>query len=283
MANTIALAENFLPILDEIYKVGSKTSVLDAANGDIKFLHANKIELFELEMDGLGNYSRATGFPTGDVTGSWRPYTLQVDRGRTFTVDSMDDEETINQAFGKLVGEFMRRHVIPEVDTYRISKYAGLADSSQVVAIGAKTMAEAIDDAELALTNGEVPEEGKIMFVSADGYKALKSGIVRQLGNDNVVSHAIGTYDGMPVIVVPQNRMNTTMSLTTNGYTTSGTDILAMIVHPTAVAQVVKHEMPRIFDPKTNQAADAWKFDYRLYHDTFVKEQKKNGIYVITK
>jgi hypothetical protein len=47
-----------------------------------------------------------------------------------------------------------------------------------------------------------------------------------------------------------------------------------------AVLQVVKHQIHRIFSPEVNQEADAWKFDYRVYHDCWVKAQKTNGIYV---
>lgn len=53
-----------------------------------------------------------------------------------------------------------------------------------------------------------------------------------------------------------------------------------MIVHPSAVCKVVKHVLPRIFTPDENQKADAWKFDYRLYHDMFVYENKVKGIYL---
>ena len=53
-----------------------------------------------------------------------------------------------------------------------------------------------------------------------------------------------------------------------------------MIVHPSAVNKVVKHVLPRIFTPEQYQNADAWKFDYRIYHDTFVYENKTNGIYL---
>jgi len=42
----------------------------------------------------------------------------------------------------------------------------------------------------------------------------------------------------------------------------------------------VKHTLPRIFDPDTNQQKDAWKFDYRIYHDAFTYENKTKGIYV---
>ena len=53
-----------------------------------------------------------------------------------------------------------------------------------------------------------------------------------------------------------------------------------LIVHPSAVIGVAKHVLPRIFSPQQYQQADAWKFDYRIYHDVFVKENKVKGIYL---
>jgi hypothetical protein len=64
------------------------------------------------------------------------------------------------------------------------------------------------------------------------------------------------------------------------GYTTSGQAINFMIIHPSATLQVVKHVVPRVFSPQVNQEADAWKFDYRIYHDCWVLNNKKKGIYV---
>ena len=87
MANSIALAERYLPILDEIYKAESKTAILEGANSNIRFLGGNKVELFKTSMDGLGNYSRNNGFVNGSVTGTWESMTLTQDRGRSFSVD----------------------------------------------------------------------------------------------------------------------------------------------------------------------------------------------------
>ena len=53
-----------------------------------------------------------------------------------------------------------------------------------------------------------------------------------------------------------------------------------MIVHPSALVQVTKHVAPRIFSPEVNQEKDAWKFDYRIYHDIFCYENKAKGIYL---
>ncbi|WP_242871509.1 DUF4402 domain-containing protein [Dehalobacter sp. TeCB1] len=43
---------------------------------------------------------------------------------------------------------------------------------------------------------------------------------------------------------------------------------------------VSKTDVPRIFDPMTNQTANAWKIDYRKYHDLFIPDNKVDGIYV---
>lgn len=47
-----------------------------------------------------------------------------------------------------------------------------------------------------------------------------------------------------------------------------------------SVIGVSKTDIPRIFDPMTNQTANAWKIDYRKYHDLFIPDNKVDGIYV---
>ena len=44
--------------------------------------------------------------------------------------------------------------------------------------------------------------------------------------------------------------------------------------------QVKKFALPKIFDPDVNQEKDAWKFQFRLYHDAFVYDNKAKGIYL---
>lgn len=111
MPNSIALAQNYLPILDEVYKASSKTAILD--NTNVQIINANTVKVFKTSMDGMGNYSRNSGFVDGSVTGAWETMTLNKDRGRSFMIDNMDDEETIGMAFGTLAGEFIRTKVVP--------------------------------------------------------------------------------------------------------------------------------------------------------------------------
>ena len=287
--NTIELAQKFLPLMDEVYKNASLTSLFDLQN--VEFVGANTVKYYDLSMSGLGNYDRNAGFPKGAVNGTWKTWELTQDRGTTFTVDAMDDEETLRMTFGPLASRFIREHVVPEIDAYTFAKLAGtsgiLSDAADIVR-GTTKITELIDEAEYKMNDAEVPTEGRVLFISNEAYAALKPNIVRTLANEGDVNTGIDTYDGMRVIKVPQGRFNTRITLkdvadgADGGFeaTKGGYKINFMIVHPSAVRKCMKHVKPRIFSPDVNQTADAWKFDYRVYHDVFAFEKKANGIYM---
>lgn len=294
MGNSIALAQKYLPMLDEVYKASAKSAILDATKVDI--VGGNTVKVFKTSMDGLGNYSRNNGFVDGDVTGTWETLTLTKDRGRSFMMDRMDNEETLDMAFGTLAGEFIRTKVVPEVDAYSFAKMAGTtsisAGTPADIVVGTTDVPELIEEAEQQMNEDEVPEEGRILFISETAYAGAKAKITRTTMNgDGGIDRGFETFDGMRIIRVPQTRFYTAITLydgTTSGQQaggyigtgTTGYKINFLIVHPSAVCKVVKHVLPRIFTPDENQKADAWKFDYRLYHDLFVYENKVKGIYL---
>lgn len=288
MANTIVLAERFLPILDGIYKKASLTSRLDALDERVRFVGANKIEVFKTEMNGFGDYSRANGFPKGSVTSGWEDYTLAVDRGISLDIDAMDNEETLGMAFGTLQSEFIRTQEVPEVDAYRFAKLAGTtginAATPADITVGTTDCPALIDVAEEVLGDDEVPEDGRLLYVSEKFYAGIKAKTTRILANENNVQREIEVFNGMEVIRVPKGRFNTAITLnngaTNFGFTVGGYPINFMIIHPSAVFSVLKHREPRIFEPSVNQDKDAWKFDLRLYHDIFVYDNKVKGIYL---
>ena len=90
ISNSIGLAAEYLPLLDEIYKAESKTAILEGANRNIRFLGGNAVEIFKTAMDGLADYSRENGFVKGSVSSGWDKYTLSKDRGVGLSVDRMD-------------------------------------------------------------------------------------------------------------------------------------------------------------------------------------------------
>lgn len=288
MPNSIALAEKFLPILDGVYKRESLTDRLLGANALIRFDGANKVSVFKTNPDGLADYSRNNGFVNGSVTAGWESYTLSKDRGVSLSIDRMDDEETLGMAFGTLAGEFARVKEVPELDAYRFAKMAsanGITSASAAITVGTTDVPGLIDTAEQVMGDAEVPYEGRILFVSEKAYAGLKAKITRHLRNEGEVQRNVEMYNDMEVVRVPKARFNTAVTLydgTSNfGFapTAGGYPINFMIVHPSAVLPVVKHEIVKIFSPDENQSADAWKVNIRLYHDIFVLDQKLKGIY----
>ena len=135
MANNIALAKTFVPILDEIYKLASLTSKLDgAAELARQGANANELIVPMLSMQGLGDYSRNDGYVKGDVTMTNETVKCNYDRGRKFYVDALDNEETAKLAFSRLSGEFIRTKVVPELDAFRFASYAGKSGISKATA-----------------------------------------------------------------------------------------------------------------------------------------------------
>ena len=292
ISNSIGLAAEYLPLLDEIYKAESKTAVLDTAQDRVRWDQTTgSFYMFETDMVGLGDYSRNGGFVRGDVTASWRQYTPQYDRARQFVVDRLDDQQSMGLAFGTLAGEFMRTKVTPEVDAIRFRDYSKNAADSMKTAENISTGSGAVAAIDLGtekLDNAEVPYEGRILFVNPTMYKSLKAGITRYTMNgENGIDYNVEMYNDMRVITVPSGRFNTAITLAqpnahdgAGGYSTTGSTINFMIVHPSAVMQSTVLYSPRIFSPEVFQEANAWAYDFRLAHGAWVKHQKANGIYV---
>ena len=286
MANSIAYAQRFLPVIDDIYKANAVTTALDTPTMD--FGGVNEVKVLKVSTTGLGDYSRSTGYPAGDVTAAWETMQLTEERGKEISIDRMDDEETLGMAFGAVTGNFMREHVVPELDAYRFAKYAGTSGilSATGAALTKDTIVPAIDTAVASMDGAEVPAEGRILFVNSDLKATLNQALNRRWGSDSTVNTVLDGYNNMRIIYVPKTRFYTKIDLNDGsdewGYAknTAGVAINFMIIHPSAVVQVEKFALPKIFTPDENQKMDSWLFQFRLYHDAFVYENKKNGIYL---
>lgn len=287
MANSITLASKFLPVIDDIYKANAVTEVLGTPTMD--FGGVNEVKVLKVSTTGMGDYSRSTGYPKGDVTAAWETMRLTEERGKEISIDRMDNEETLGMTFGTVTGNFMKEQAVPELDAYRFAKYAGTTGitSATGAALTKDTILGAIDTATAAMDGSEVPAEGRILFVNSDLKAALNQALSRNWGSEDSVNRVINGYNGMKIIYVPKTRFYTKITLNDGssawGYAKDNTDgkaINFMMIHPSAVVQVQKFALPKIFSPDENQKMDSWLFQFRLYHDAFVYDNKKAGIYL---
>lgn len=287
MANSIALFKKYIDLLDEVYKTGSKTSVLDIDGALVQAgANANEIIIPKISMDGLADYSRNSGYVSGDVTLTNETVKFNYDRGRKFQVDDMDNKETVGLSFGRLSSEFIRTKVIPELDAVRFATYAaisGISTASSDITTGEGTLF-AIMTANNDMDEAEIPSEGRYLFITPTLHNFIS----------NVDSYkskaAMEKFAG--IIDVPQSRFYTAVDLldgtsedeTAGGYVkdANAKNINFMIIHKAAVIQYSKHTVNKIFSPEENQNADAWQFCYRAYGLTDAYENKAAGIYLHT-
>lgn len=289
MANNIGYASKFLPVVDDLYKAQSVTECLDA-NTRVDFSGSNEVKVLKVTTTGLGQYSRTGGYPQGDVSASWETLSLSQERGKEISIDRMDDEETLGTVFGSVTSDFMRDWVIPEIDAYRFAKYAGTEGILKAEDTLTKdNVMAAIDAASQSLDDNEVPQEGRILFLSTELKPVINAALARTWGSEETINTVISGYNNMKVIYVPKTRFYTAITLNNGssawGYAKgeSAKDINFMMIHPQSVLQAKKFVLPKIFTPDENQKMDAWLFQFRLYHDAFVYDNKKCGIYLHNK
>lgn len=282
MANAIEVFKKTVPLLDEVYKLSSLTSVLDG-NPDLAREGANAGELIipMLSMQGLANYDRNSGYVSGDVTMNNETVKCNFDRGRMFQIDHMDNAETASLAFGRLASEFIRTKVVPNVDAFRFATYAGKSGISAAtpadLATGAAVI-EALRKATNKMDEDEVPYENRYLFIPP-----TLLGLVEDL--DTTKSKAVLARFAS-VTRVPQTRFYTKIDQINTGEggykkaSTDGKNINFMVLHKDALIQFPKHIAPKVVTPEQNQNADAWKFGYRNVGIADVYANKLAGVYL---
>lgn len=284
--NTITLAKKYVPLLDEVYQLSSLTADLESdAELARAGANANEIVVPKISMDGLADYDRNSGYTKGDVSLTWETVKFNYERGRMFTVDAMDDEETQNVAFGKLAGEFIRTKVGPELDAFRFATYAGTAGISTAAAAVLSTgeaVIAALRAASSKFDEDEVPADQRFLYI-----ETTLHGLIQDL--DTTKSREV-LAGFSKIIKVPQSRFYTAIKLNdgvsdgekVGGYVKAegAANINFLAVHKPAVLQFTKHAVPKIISPELNQDGDAWKYGYRNYGLADVYENKTAGIYL---
>lgn len=286
MANTIQKFKKYVVVLlDEVYKNASKTAILDGAP-ELAIQGANVDELIipKIDMDGLGDYDRNSGYTQGDVTFTNETVKCNFDRGRMFTVDNVDNMDTAGMAFGRLSGEFIRTKVVPELDAFRFATYAATSGADITAHSGSYADGEAVRKAIAAkndaMTDAEVPAEGRVLFINP-----VLNGMIRDM--DTTKSKEL-LAKFAAVVEVPQARFYTAIEQLDGksegqkkgGFkkADSGFNLNFLIVEKSAVIQYQKHVAPKTVTPEQNQDADAYKFGYRNVGIADTYENKAAGI-----
>lgn len=300
MANVLEYAKIFMQELDKQVVAQATSGWMEANAGLVKYNGGNEVKIPIIDMDALGDYDRTNGFVDGSVNLTYETKTMTQDRGRTFMLDRMDvDETNFVATAANVMGEFQRVHVIPEIDAYRYSSIATQAIEKNA-AVGGYTPSESdilkkLKEDIYAIYDvaGEIPlvitmnmQVAAILENSTELNKMLS--VIDFTQGD--VKTSVKAIDNNPIIKVPSLRMKTkyvfydgkTAGQEAGGFTPAedAKNINWIICPRTAPIAVSKTDNIRIFTPEQNQKADAWKIDYRKYHDLWIKDNQFKAIRV---
>lgn len=300
--NTLATAALFQQQLDKIAVQDAVTGWMDANAGQVIYNGGAEVKIPKMSLQGLGDYDRNDGYAQGGVTLEYETRKMTQDRGRKFQIDAMDvDENNFVTTAATVMAEFQRVYVIPEIDAYRISKIATetiTANKAGMIEYGYTPGAESTSAlrklkegirAVRDLYNGPLVCHATSAFIME-----LELELAGRITAENFMKDGVQTQvpavDGVPIIVTPSNRMYTAIEMQdgktggqeAGGYKKGSTakDLNFLLCPRTTPIAVTKQDIMRIFDPTTNQKANAWQMDYRRFHDVWVLDNKVDSVFL---
>lgn len=303
MANTIETTSLFQEELDKA-AVQTATSGWMELNADqVEYKGGAEIKIPKLDMDGLGDYE--DGFAEGTIKLEYVTKKMRMDRGRRFTIDEHKVDETkFVLTASRVMGEFQRTKVVPEIDAYRYSAIASAAITAHKARGGyTPTETDILKNLyqDIATVQDAVGEDTELVITMATQVAALFS-LSKDLGKTldvkdfqkGDVTIKVNSLDGMhPIIRVGSGRMKTeyvfndgkTSEQTAGGFKpgSSAKNINWIICPRNVPIAVSKTDNLRIFDPETYQPKRAWAMDYRKFHDIWIPDNKLDYIFVNVK
>ena len=292
MANSFDYAVRFLPLLDEIYIENAKTAILTGSNNQVKpGLSEGEVRIAKRTITGLGDFSRvgsesttaAYGYTEGNVTVEWETIKYDKERSATFRIDRLNQNETLEVAFGGLAEQFIKEKVVPETDAARIAAISTVAITNNNYAYGTMADGAAVIAALRAginkLEENEVGSEW-VLFI-----KSPYLGAIQDM-NSFASKEALTAFSD--IITVPTKRMYSAITLndgtSSYGYVKAdgAVDVDFLIVAKDSVVCDMKQYL-KYFSPEVDQFGDAHVFKYRNYNlYGRVLDNKVNGVYVHT-
>ena len=268
----INYATKYSPKVAERFKKGSLTAA--GAGNEYSFVGAKTVVVSSVDVVALTDYNRTAASnrfgAVANLGDTKQELTMTQDKAFAFAIDAGDNSD---QAIDKAAGKALRREidevVIPELDKYRLSKWAAGAGTvvNEASALTKNSILPAIIKLGGEMSNGLVPEEGRTLYIPIRNYTLLvQADAIVNLHGDMaekaVEKGVVGTIDRNKVIPVP------------DGWFPEGVEFL--IKYKGCTADPVKLQNYHI--RKDAQGFDGPVVEGRIYFDSFVLDAKKAGV-----
>lgn len=267
----INYAEKYSPKVDERFKLGMLTSEL--VNYAYDWLGVATVKVYSVPTAEMNDYtltgSSRYGTPA-ELNNEVQEMTLAKDRSFTFTIDKKSEDDTMGtMAAGAALSRQIDEVIIPEIDTYRISKLVAGAPVANVVKDVAVTKANAYEKflaVQEILDNAKVPTGGRVCIVTPGFYNMLKLDEAFTKKGDMAtqlsITGLVGEVDGVLIIKAPAS------------YFPKNTNFV--ITNPVVMPAPIKLTEYKIHDDAPGISGHL--VEGRIRYDAFVLDQKKDAI-----
>lgn len=286
-------------LLDSVVQAGATSLPLRAKESMVQYSGGDTVKIAKISTTGFGTYSRTAGYPSGTASLDWGTYTIPYDRGVSFLIDVMDQDETAGMlSAGNLIAEFGNNDEVPEIDSARyMAIFQAIVDDA-VVVYGYYTPVVATiltqfntDVSAIRAKCGRTPKLIAFMAETAFGVlsnstQLSKEMMVQSVTGENGVTTDVYRINGVQIIPVPDDRLKTEYAFSaTNGYSAKAwaMDMNWIICSPDAVVAFEKHRKVKVHAADVVQGKDGDLIETRLYHGCWVLDNKHNMIYVSLK
>ena len=267
----INYAEKYSPQVDERFKLGSLTTAL--VNHAYDWLGVATVKVYSVPTAEMNDYtltgSSRYGTPA-ELNNEVQEMTLAKDRSFTFTIDKKSEDDTMGvMAAGAALARQIDEVIIPEIDTYRISKLVAGAPTANVIKDIAVTKANAYEkflSVQEILDNKKVPTGGRICMCTPGYYNMLKLDEAFTKKGDMATKIAInglvGEVDGVYIIKAPKSYFPENVNF--------------LITNPIVMPAPIKLTEYKIHDDAPGISGHL--VEGRIRYDAFVLDQKKDAI-----
>lgn len=264
-------AEKYSPVVDERFKLGMLTSAL--VNYAYDWIGVETVKVYSVPTADMNDYkltgANRYGTPA-ELDNEVQEMTLTKDRSFTFTIDKKSKDDTMGvMAAAAALRRQIDEVVIPEVDTYRISKLVAGANVANIVKDVAVTKANAYEKflaVQEILDNKKVPVGGRICMCTPGYYNMLKLDEAFTKKGDMATKIAInglvGEVDGVYVIKAPASYFPKNVNF--------------IVTNPIVMPAPIKLTEYKIHDDAPGISGHL--VEGRIRYDAFVLNQKKDAI-----
>ena len=183
---------------------------------------------------------------------------------------------------------FNDEEAVPEHDKYMASKlyaeFTGAGKTANTTVLTPESFLEVFDQMMLEMDEAEVPQTGRLLYITPTVKKIVKAAkdLQRNLDvggtGEKAANRGIYSLDDVTIITVPSTRMKTAYNFT-NGAVPDATakQINMILIHPLAMVAPQQYEFVSLDQPSATTGGKYFYYE-RKYWDVFILGAKVDGV-----